>query len=79
MGNSSRRLFSKTILALIAAVLLLQHYGIMNVRSTKAESYVYFDKIVETDSENNSQLKVDPQVDLESIQTLLYTTANPRT
>ena len=71
MGNCSRRLFCKIVLALIAAVLLLQLYGMMNVRSHKDESYVYFDKIVEKDSENNSHLKVDPQVNLESIQTLI--------
>ena len=71
MGNNSRRLFSKMVLAIIAAVILLQFYGMMNVRSPIAEFYICFDKIVETDSENYSHLKVDPQVDLESIQTLI--------
>lgn len=78
MRNNSRRLFSKIVLAIIAAVILLQFYGMMNVRSPIAESYICFDKIVETDSENYSHLKVDPQVDLESIQTLIEEYPWPR-
>ncbi len=63
MRSCIMRLFSYSVLALIAAVLLLPLSGAAYARSPKAGHYTIFGEIVGADPGEDPHLKIDPQVD----------------
>ena len=63
MRSCIRRLFSYSVLVLIAAVLLLQLSGAANAGTPKAGHYKVFGESVGADPGEDPHLKVDPQVD----------------
>jgi hypothetical protein len=63
MRSCIRRLFSYSVLVLIAAVLLLPFSGAAYARSPKIGIITIFGDIVGADPGEDPHLKVDPQVD----------------
>ena len=63
MRSCIRRIFSFSVLAIIAAVLLLPLSGATHDRSPKAGHYTIFSEIVGADPGEDPHLKVGPQVD----------------
>ena len=63
MRSCIKRLFSYSVLALIAAVLLVPLSGTAYARSPNVGIYTIFDETVGADPGEDPHLKVDPHVD----------------
>ncbi len=63
MRSCIRRLFSYSVLALIAAVLLVSLSSAVSARSPNIGKYSIYDEIVGADPGEDPHLRVDPQVD----------------